>query len=319
MKIVLAGGSGQVGTILARAFCADEKNEIVVLSRRAKNARWRFVAWDGSTLDEAWTREIDGADVVINLAGRSVNCRYTPENRKEILQSRVQSARAIGRAISEAKKPPRVWLQMSTATIYAHRFDAPNDEFFGIIGGNESNSPDTWRFSIEVAKAWEEAALEENIPDTRLVLLRAAMVMSPDEDGVFDTLLTLVRRGLGGRAGNGKQFMSWIHGADFVRAINWIIAHEDLGGAVNLSSPKPLSNAAFMLGLRRAWGAKIGLSANKLMIEIATRLMGTESELILKSRRVMPAKLLKSGFEFQFPDWTSAARDLTKACRGAKQ
>jgi uncharacterized protein (TIGR01777 family) len=311
MKIVLAGGSGQVGTILARAFYAGS-NEVVVLSRHAQKAPWRVVRWDGSTPDTVWTREIDGADIIINLAGRSVNCRYTPENRRQIIDSRVQSTHAIGQAIAQSEKPPRVWLQMSTATIYAHRFDAPNDEFCGILGGNEPNAPDTWRFSIEVAKAWEAAAKAGSTPGTRLVLLRAAMVMSPDKDGVFDTLLTLARRGLGGRAGNGKQFMSWIHHADFVRAIHWIITHEELEGAVNLASPNPLPNAAFMLALRRACGVRIGLAANELMIEIGTRLMKTESELILKSRRVVPAKLLQSGFEFAFPDWPSDARDLTK-------
>jgi uncharacterized protein (TIGR01777 family) len=311
MKIVLPGGSGQVGTLLARAFHARGE-DVVVLSRHAQHAPWRVVLWDGSTPNANWTREIDGADVVINLAGRSVNCRYTPENRRQILDSRVQSTHAIGQAIIQAKKPPRVWLQMSTATIYAHRFDAPNDEFSGILGGDEPNAPDTWRFSIQVAKAWEAAAKAGSTPGTRRVLLRAAMVMSPDKGGVFDTLLTLARRGLGGRAGSGKQFMSWIHHADFVRAIHWVIAHEELGGAVNLASPNPLPNAAFMLALRRACSAKIGLSTNELMIEIGTRLMQTESELILKSRRVVPAKLLQSGFKFEFPEWPSAVRDLVK-------
>jgi uncharacterized protein (TIGR01777 family) len=314
MKIVLAGGSGQVGTILARAFHA-EGHEVVVLSRHAQQAPWRVALWDGSTPGANWTREIDGADVVTNLAGRSVNCRYTPENRKQILESRVQSTHAVGMAIAQSEKPPRAWLQMSTATIYAHRFDAPNDEFSGIIGGDEPNAPDTWRFSIAVAKAWEAVAQAGSTPGTRLVLLRSAMVMSPDEGGVFDTLLTLVRRGLGGRAGNGKQFMSWIHHADFVRAIEWIIEHEELEGAVNLASPAPLPNAAFMLELRRAYGTKLGLAATKEMIEAGTRIMKTESELILKSRRVVPAKLLQSGFEFEFPDWPRAARDLIKGWR----
>jgi uncharacterized protein (TIGR01777 family) len=208
---------------------------------------------------------------------------------------------------------------MSTATIYAHRLDAPNDEYSGIIGGNEKNAPDTWRFSIDVAKAWENAANEIETPRTRRVLLRTAMVMSADKDGVFDVLLGLVRRGLGGRSGNGRQFVSWIHETDFVRAVEWIIARHELSGAVNMCAPNPLPNAAFMQTLRRAWGARVGLAATKEMLEVAARFMGTETELILKSRRVVPTRLLQSGFEFQFPDWPDAARDLCRAWRNSHE
>ncbi|MGC1273716.1 MAG: NAD-dependent epimerase/dehydratase family protein [Planctomycetaceae bacterium] len=202
MKIVLPGGSGQIGTLLARAFSADG-HDVVVLSRRPATARWKVFEWNGETTG-AWSSEIDGADVVVNLAGRSVNCRYTTFNQKAILNSRVKSTRAIGRAIVEAKRPPRVWLQSSTATIYTHRYDAPNDETTGVLGGSERDAPDTWRFSIEVAKAWEQAATEVDLPATRRVLMRSAMVMSPDAGGVFDVLLGLVRRGLGGTIGDGR-------------------------------------------------------------------------------------------------------------------
>ncbi len=314
MKIVIPGGSGQVGNLLSRHF-HESAHEVVVLSREARESPWRTVLWNAKTLGD-WAQEIDGADVVINLAGRSVNCRYTEENRKLIMDSRVESTRVVGQAIEQSTLSPRVWLQMSTATIYAHRLDAANDEYSGIIGGEEKNVPETWRFSIEVAKAWEAALHEASTPATRKVLLRAAMVMSADPDGVFDTLLALVRRGLGGRMGNGKQFMSWIHGDDFVRAIDWIIARDELSGAINLASPNPIPNAAFMLELRRARGTKIGLPANELMLEIGTRVMQSETELILKSRRVVPARLLESGLEFQFPDWKLAARDLCAQSRG---
>lgn len=207
---------------------------------------------------------------------------------------------------------------MSTATIYAHRFDAPNDEYSGIIGGKEKNVPETWRFSIDVAKAWEATLNEASTPRTRKVLLRAAMVMSPDAGGVFDTLLGLVRRGLGGRMGSGRQFMSWIHGEDFVRAVEWIMERDDLEGAINLSSPNPLPNAAFMLELRRALGIRVGLPANELMLEIGTRLMQSETELILKSRRVVPRRLIESGFEFYFPVWNLASRALCEQWREAR-
>src|SRR5262245_52974968 len=149
MKIVIPGGSGQVGTVLARAFVNDG-HDVVVFSRKPEAALWRTVLWDGETFGE-WSSEIDGADVVINLAGRSVNCRYNDENRRQIMDSRVKSTRVVGEAIAATPNPPNVWLQASTATIYAHRFDAPNDDVDGIIGGDEKDAPDTWRFSIEVA------------------------------------------------------------------------------------------------------------------------------------------------------------------------
>src|SRR3982751_2012201 len=166
MKIVIPGGSGQVGTILARAFHRDD--EVVVLSRSPASAPWRSVPWDARTLGD-WAREVDGADVVINLAGRSVDCRYDERNRREILEARVDSTRVLGEAVARAARPPRVWLQASTATIYAHRYDAANDEATGILGGAEPGAPDAWRFSIDVAKAWEAAAEQASTPRTRKV------------------------------------------------------------------------------------------------------------------------------------------------------
>jgi uncharacterized protein (TIGR01777 family) len=308
MKVVIPGGSGQVGTILARAFQGDG-HDVVVLSRRPDVRPWRVVRWDGATLDR-WQREIDGCDVVINLAGRSVNCRYTAANRQKILQSRVLSTRVVGQAIAEAKRPPRVWLQASTATIYAHRYDSPNDEHSGILGGHESSAPRSWRFSIEVARAWERAFQEAVTERTLKIALRSAMTLSPDPGGVFDTLLRLARHGLGGGAGDGRQFMSWIHYEDFIAVVRWLIDREDLEGAVNVAAPNPLPNAEFMRLLREACGVSFGLPAAKWMLGIGAVFMRTETELILKSRRVVPARLLEHGFTFQYPDWCNAARDL---------
>ncbi len=320
MKVVLPGGSGQVGGLLARWF-QGRGDEVVVLSRRPMEAPWRVVEWDGRSLGP-WVEEMEGADFVINLAGRSVNCRYTPAHRESILNSRVDSTRAIGEAIAGMRRPPRVWLQSSTATIYAHRYDAPNDEVEGILGGDasEAGAPDTWRFSIEVARAWEDAALEwkPQLPGTRLVLLRTAMVMSPDAGGVFDTLLGLVRCGLGGQSGNGRQYVSWIHERDFLRAVDWLVAHEDLAGPFNLASPEPLPNAAFMRSLRQAWGARVGLPATRWMLEIGALFMRTETELILKSRRVVPGRLFAGGFRFELPSWPDAAADLCRRWREAR-
>jgi uncharacterized protein (TIGR01777 family) len=314
MRIAIPGGTGQVGTILARALHRDG-HDVVVLTRQVKQAPWRAIEWDPNRAG-AWTAEIDGADVVINLAGRSVNCRYNAANRREILDSRISTVRAVGEAIAGAKRPPAVWLQASTATIYAHRYDAPNDEVSGILGGAEREAPDTWRFSIDVATAWEKALDVAVTPQTRKVKMRTAMVMSPDAGGIFATLLMLVRRGLGGAAGDGRQYVSWIHEIDFIRAVKFLIAH-DLEGPVNMSSPNPLPNREFMASLRRAWGMPIGLPAPKWMLEIgAATVMRTETELVLKSRRVVPGRLLEEGFTFTYPAWADAAKEL---CARARQ
>jgi uncharacterized protein (TIGR01777 family) len=308
MRIVIPGGTGQVGTLLARAFHADG-HDVVVLSRRPGPARWRVIAWDGASIGP-WAAELDGADVVINLAGRSVNCRYTPENRAAILSSRVESARVVGDALARAVRPPRLWLQASTATIYAHRFDAPNDEATGILGGHEPDAPATWNFSIEVASAWERAARDHAPSATRLVLMRSAMVMSPDAGGIFATLLGLVRAGLGGPVAGGRQYVSWVHERDFVRALYWLIDHDALSDAVNIASPNPLPYRDFMRALRRAARVPIGRPATRWMLELGTWALRTESELVLKSRRVIPGRLLESGFRFEYPDWPIAAADL---------
>jgi uncharacterized protein len=319
MKIIIPGGTGQVGQILSRHFLS-KGHEVVVLCRGANTSpaasAARHIHWDAQGPGE-WSAEIDGADVVINLAGRNVNCRYNAKNRRAIMDSRVQSTRAVGAAIAQAKRPPRIWLQASTATMYAHRYDLPNDEATGILGGNEPNAPDTWRFSIDVARAWETACHDCDTPKTRKVLMRSAMTMSPDRGGIFDTLLALVRRGLGGTAGDGRQYISWIHEADFIRAIEWLIDHEEMSGAVNLSAPGPLPNAEFMKIFRQTWGTRIGLPATRWMLELGAIFMRTETELILKSRRVVPARLLDAGFKFEFPNWREAAADLCRQARAA--
>ncbi len=313
MKIVIPGGSGQVGQLLARALHAEE-HEVVVLSRRAARVPFRVVDWDGRTLGP-WAREIDGADAVINLAGRNVNCRYDEKNRREMMDSRVESTRVVGQAIASARRPPRVWLQASTATIYSHRYDAPNDEVTGELGGDEPDAPAAWRYSIAVAKAWEEELARAATPATRKVALRSAVTMSPDHGGIFEVLSSLVRRGLGGRAGDGGQYVSWIHEADFVRAIRLLLERDDLSGPINLSAPNPLPNRDFMRALREAWGVGLGLPATRWMLEVGAVLLRTETELVLKSRRVVPGRLSGAGFSFTFPTWDEAARDLVSRMR----
>jgi uncharacterized protein len=308
MKIVIPGGSGQLGQVLATAFHASD-HEVVVLSRHQRDTPWRTVDWDGETLGK-WTDEFEAADAIINLAGQSVNCRYTAENRRLITESRLKSTKVVGDAIARAWTPPRVWLQSSTATIYAHRYDAPNDEATGIIGGSEPNVPETWRFSIDVATSWERALKDSPTPNTRRVAMRTAIVMHPGDGSPFDTLQRLVQFGLGGQAGNGRQWMSWIHESDFVRSILWLIEHDELEGPVNLAAPNPLPNAEFMSALREAWGHPFGLPASEWMLELGAFLCQSETELILKSRRVIPTRLLESGFTFGYPTWPAAAREL---------
>ena len=313
MKIVIPGGTGEVGTTLARAF-HDGGHDVVVFSRSPKQTNWPVARWDGETLGD-WVNEMDGADVVINLAGRSVNCRYNDENKREILDSRLKSTRVLGEAIAAAPNPPKVWLQMSTATIYSHRFDAPNDELTGIIGGNERDAPEKWKFSIDVATAWERAASEAKTPRTRKVFMRLSILMSPEPGGTLDLLISLVRFGLGGKAGSGRQYMSWIHDHDLIRSVYWLIDHGEISGPVNLAAPNPLTNAEFMRDLRKACGMPVGLPAFEWQLAIGTFLMRSESELILKSRRVVPKVLTDSGFEFKFPEWKDAAENLVRRWR----
>ena len=304
VKIIIPGGTGQVGNILARSF-QSAGHEVVMISRNPSTSRlWPILSW--ADIDQV----VDKSDVVINLAGRSVNCRYNAANRKAIIDSRTTTTRAIGQAIQRAQKPPRLWLQMSTATIYAHRYDTANDEATGILGTVNDPVPDTWRFSHDVALTWERAAVEIETPKTRKVLLRTALVLSPDRGGVFDVLLGLVRRGLGGTNGDGRQFVSWIHDHDFVNATNFVIEHDDIEGPVNLAAPHPLPNRQFMAALRQAAQAPFGLPATNWMLELGALFLRTETELILKSRRVIPSRLLENGFNFEHPEWPEAAREL---------
>jgi len=306
-KIVLAGGSGQVGSILKRYFSAVG-DQVIVLSRQTSA---ESVHWDGHTFGE-WTRELEGADLLINLAGRSVNCRYNARNRYAILSSRIHSTQILGEAMERAKNPPPLWMNASTATIYRHALDRDMDEYTGELGGREADAPEKWCFSIEVARQWEEAFAAAHTPRTRKVVLRSAIAMSADRGSPFAILLGLVRKGLGGRQGPGQQFVSWIHEADFVSAIEFLFARKDLEGVVNLAAPNPLPNWQCMKALREAWGISFGLPATSWMLELGTFLLQTETELVLKSRRVVPTRLLQAGFTFQFPKWDEAARDLVQ-------
>jgi uncharacterized protein len=305
-RIVLAGGSGFLGTLLAQYFAA--KNfEVVLLSRapRQTTGSVREVPWDGENLG-AWRLELDGAKALINLAGVSVNCRYHARNRKLLLDSRVNSTRILGQAISECIEPPVVWLNSSTATIYKHNFGAPWDEAGEIGGCVEAKDI----FSVYIATEWERVFNEAPTPRTRKAALRSAMVLGRARNSVLPNLLRLARFGFGGSLDGGRQFVSWIHQEDFCRAVEWILEHKDLEGAINLAAPNPVSNIELMASMRSVCRAPFGLSSPRWLLEIGAFVMRTETELVIKSRGVVPGKLLASGFAFRYPHSLPAIQDL---------
>jgi uncharacterized protein len=313
LRIVIPGGSGNVGHMLARYF-QEQGHHVTILTRGPYTANWQTVHWDGENFGP-WIEALEAADVCINLAGRSVNCRYHEENRRAIYDSRIGTTRLLNQVIATLEQPPRVWLNASTATIYRHAIDRPMDEFTGELGGGEMVSrhrraPETWNFSIGVAKDWEAAFFAVRTPRTRKVALRSAIVMSPIPGSAFAIYSNLVRMSLGGRQGNGRQFVSWIHQTDFARAVEFLAYHQEIEGPVNIASPNPLPNRDFMRELRDAWGMPNGLPAPRPLLAIAAAIMRTETELVLKSRRVIPGRLLQAGFEFQFPTWPQAVEDL---------
>jgi uncharacterized protein len=320
LRIVIPGGSGQVGQILARHF-QQRGHHVTVLTRGPYAAEWQTVHWDGEHTGP-WTETLEGADVCINLAGRNVNCRYTLKNRAAIYNSRINSTRLLGTVIAGLVQPPRIWLNASTATIYRHTMDRPGldwpmNESNGELGGNElvggrRRAPDTWNFSIGVAKDWETTFFAAQTPRTRKVAMRSAITFSPTPGNAFAILLNLVRFSLGGKQGSGRQFVSWIHESDFARAVEFLIDREEMDGVVNIASPNPLPNREFMEGLRDAWRMPNGFPAPAPVIELAAFFLRTESELVLKSRRVVPGRLLDAGFEFKFPEWREAAEDLVR-------
>ena len=306
-KLILAGGSGFLGGELAEHFSARGW-EVVVLTRSPKSRTnsAREVAWDAATIGD-WSRELEGATAVVNLTGRSVDCRYTAKNRREIMDSRVNSTRVVGQAIALCKTPPRVWLNSSTATLYQHTFGKPHDESSCEMD-SATDAKDA--FSVEVAQAWERTLEESKTHKTRKVALRTSMVLGLGRNSVFPVLRRLTNLGLGGRQGCGKQFVSWIHVEDFCRAIEWIITHEDLSGPINQCAPNPLPNADMMKSFREVCRMRIGLPATEWMLEIGAFFLRTETELIFKSRRVVPGKLLASGFQFRFPTFREAIQNL---------
>ena len=322
LRIVIPGGSGQVGRMLARFF-QERGHHVTVLTRSPFVAPWQTVHWDGVTLGP-WMETLEGADVCIHLSGLSVNCRSTAHNRRELWNSRIRPTITLHRAFAELLSPPRLWMNASTATIYRHSLDKPMDEVTGEIGGNElisrrRRAPEKWNWTVKLVKDWEAAFFSTPTPRTRKIALRTSLVFSPAPGNIFAVLSNLVRAGLGGTQGNGRQMVSWMHESDFARALEFSIDHEELEGPVNLAAPNPLPNREFMAALREAWDMPNGLPAPAALLAIGMFFLRTEPELVLKSRYVFPGRLLDAGFQFDFPTWPEAAADLVRQWRKGKE
>lgn len=298
-KIIIAAGTGFLGEILVEHF-KMKCEEIIILTRgkEKKLDNISYIHWDAKSLT-GWEKELENADVLINLAGKSVDCRYTEENKAEILSSRTESTTILYKAISKCQNPPKHWLNSSTATIYRHSEEQQMDEYTGETGNN---------FSMDVAKAWEKVFFENETPNTKKTALRTSIVLGKN-GGAFLPLKNLTRLGFGGKQGNGKQFISWIHEKDFARSLSFIIDKE-LIGVINIVSPSPIQNKDFMKMLRQSMGIPFGTALGKRMLEFGARIIGTETELVLKSRNVIPKRLTENNFTFQFTDLHLAFENL---------
>jgi len=299
-KIVLAGGNGYLGNVFD-GYYRDKAEEIVILSRHAKpvEKNIRTVAWDGKS-EGKWVAELVNADMLINLCGKNVNCRYSEKNKAEIIASRVLPTELLGRVINEMFEPPKLWINVTSATIYRHAEDRPQDEGTGQIGSG---------FSVDVCNAWEAAFRKYETPKTRKIALRMGIVLGR-KDGVFPRLLNLVKLGMGGRQGNGQQYVSWIHEHDAARITEWLLNHREMSGIINCTAPIAIQNGRLMQLIRNIYGTPYGLPTPKWLLELGAIVIGTETELILKSRWVMPKRLTDSGFKFQYENAGAAIHDI---------
>lgn len=300
--IVIAGANGFIGRYLS-CYLLARGDRVTALVRRPGTAvpGTREVLWDGATLGD-WAGELDGTQALVNLAGRSVNCRYHARNQAEIFESRTASTHILGDALALAQDPPEVWINSSTGTIYRHAEDGPQDEYHGELGRG---------FSVEVAKAWEKAFFGARVPGgVRKVALRTALVLANEPGTVFDYFRKIARLGLGGRMGDGRQRVSWVHIGDFCRAVAWILEREDFEGVANVAAPEVPTNGEFMARMREVTGMPFGLPAAKWMLALGTWALRTESELVLKSRWVQSARLGRAGFRYRWGTLRACLADL---------
>jgi uncharacterized protein len=301
MKIIIAAGTGFLGQVLANHF-KKNNHEIVIFTRgkSVKKNDVKYIHWDAKTMT-GWEVELENAEVLINLAGKSVDCRYTEENKAEILSSRIESTSVLNQAILQCTNPPKHWLNSSTSTIYRHSEDKQMDEYTGEIGDD---------FSMNIAKSWEKAFFEITTPNTLKTALRTSIVLGK-KGGAFLPIKSLTKIGFGGKQGKGNQFISWVHEEDFANAVDCIIQKE-ITGVINIVSPTPIPNKDFMKALRTEMKIPFGASISKKVLEFGARIIGTETELVLKSRNVIPKRLQENGFEFKFAQIDKAFQNLLK-------
>lgn len=301
-KVILAGGSGYIGTVLVK-FYSEKNEEVVVLTRGTSslNGNVRYVHWNGRDVDK-WVEELEGAELLVNLTGKNVNCRYNENNKAEILNSRLDATAALGKGVTKLSRPPKVWIQSASATIYRHAEDRPMDEYTGEIGNG---------FSVDVCNAWEKMFWDQHTPHTRKVLLRIGIVLGKSESAL-PRMLRLTRFGLGGKQGSGHQYMSWIHEEDVAAVIDWVYSNKEIQGTLNCTSPQPLKNTDFMRTLREVCHVPFGLSTPEWLLGVGAWLIGTETELVLKSRWVIPKKLLDAGYVFRFGELHAALENILK-------
>lgn len=293
MRIIIAGGSGLIGSYLKNKF-EEAGNTIEIISRQSG-----FIAWEHDQL----VAHLENSDVLINLSGRSINCRHNAVNQAQILNSRVESTRMLGTALKDCSKPPTLWINASASAIYSHSDKTQHSE----------NSNDFANdFLSKVVETWEKTFFGFQIEGVRQVALRTSVVLDT-QDGAFKPLLLLSRFGLGGKVGNGKQVFSWIHIEDYYRIVKFIINNHEIDGVVNCNSPFPVSNALLMSAFRKSVNVKIGIPAPKFLVKIAAFFIGTEPSLILDSTNIYPEKLIKAGFEFKFDCIDQAISNLVNA------
>lgn len=298
MKIIIAGGTGFLGENLETYF-TEKGNQVYILTRKPQ--RENEIYWDAKTIGD-WKNILEKADVLINLTGKSVDCRYHEKNKQEIYSSRINSTKILQEAIDQCTEKPRLWLNASSATIYVHSENHLNTEENGVIGDD---------FSMNICKSWEAEFFKGKNEKTRKVALRTSIVLG-NNGGAFPKLKTITKLGLGGKQGRGNQMISWIHIDDFCNAIDWIIQNETITGPINITAPAPISNEMMMNQLRKAYNVPFGVNAPVWQLEIASIFMKTETELLLKSRNVYPERLMKSGFRFFFPTFDEAIHNLLK-------